>query len=271
MLSLSYLALALTATIASAQPTLEKREPSLDATSSTLLMNYFQVLGNHVEVIRDTSDGPPSPPPCQVGSGAMPTISATTSALASATPGLTVSNVAIGRGTQNYTCVNNTSDAAPVAIGATANLYNATCIAANYPDLLAMIPDIALQFDTPTGDTALLPSELLLMGIHYFSDNTTPSFDLNVPGTSLGVIHAAKKGSQPAPSSSTPGQDGQGFGSVPWLQLQRKSGDADIQEVYRINTAGGQPPMTCEDMPSAFEVDYAAEYGVPSSTLVEQY
>lgn len=51
------------------------------------------------------------------------------------------------------------------------------------------------------------------------------------------------------------------MGAVAWLKLDAKSDDGQIfQEVYRVNTAGGSPPKSCEGMQEAFEVQYAAEY-----------
>ncbi len=41
----------------------------------------------------------------------------------------------------------------------------------------------------------------------------------------------------------------------------------NLQEVYRINTAGGNPPATCEGMKSTFEVQYAAEYVFPRLSI----
>lgn len=34
----------------------------------------------------------------------------------------------------------------------------------------------------------------------------------------------------------------------------------NVKEIYRVNTAGGNPPKTCDGMPTTFEIQYAAEY-----------
>lgn len=48
---------------------------------------------------------------------------------------------------------------------------------------------------------------------------------------------------------------------MPWLKLTARSGaTGNLEEVYRVNTAGGNPPATCAGMPATFEVQYAAEY-----------
>src|SRR5205809_367853 len=83
--------------------------------------------------------------------------------------GLSIKHVAIGRGTQNYTCDTTNSTAVPMPIGATANLFNATCIAATYPDLLDILPRVALQFPVDDEvDSKLGPSNLALSGSHFF-------------------------------------------------------------------------------------------------------
>lgn len=58
---------------------------------------------------------------------------------------------------------------------------------------------------------------------------------------------------------------------VPWLKLQTQTPNGDVnpaddlggvKEVYRVNTAGGAAPSTCNGMPATFEVQYAAEYWI---------
>lgn len=76
----------------------------------------------------------------------------------------------------------------------------------------------------------------------------------------LGFAPCGKNASVPAPSGAPLGQNNVGLGAVAWLKLLTKStATGDLQEVYRINTAGGSPPATCAGMPAAFEVQYAAE------------
>jgi len=169
--------------------------------------------------------------------------------------------VGIGRGTQNYSCSTTNATAAPVAIGAFATLYNATCIASTYPDLLAALPNVALQFNLTSQDQATLsPSNLAISGHHYFTNATTPTFDLNTSAMNLGFAPCAKNNSVPAPTGAPVGQGGQGLGAVAWLKLITRDGaTGNLEEVYRVNTAGGNPPLTCAGMPATFEVQYAAE------------
>jgi hypothetical protein len=77
----------------------------------------------------------------------------------------------------------------------------------------------------------------------------------------LGTIPAAKLNATPAPPTASKGQGGVGNGAVPWLKLVAVAGaTGGLQEVYRLNTAGGAAPATCAGQASSFEIQYAAEY-----------
>jgi hypothetical protein len=143
-----------------------------------------------------------------------------------------------------------------------ATLYNASCVASTYPDLLAMLPNVALQFNLTTANQKTLsPSNLAISGHHYFSNSTTPAFNLDTQNADLGFAPCAKNASVPAPASASVGQDNKGYGAVPWLKLLTRDGaTGNLEEVYRVNTAGGNPPATCAGMPATFEVQYSAEY-----------
>ncbi|CAL5866756.1 uncharacterized protein PFLUO_LOCUS966 [Penicillium psychrofluorescens] len=167
--------------------------------------------------------------------------------------------VALGRGTQNYTCADSTENTIPVSIGALANLYNATCIAANFPDLMEMLPNIAYNIPLPDFEyTALPPANIDLMGHHFFYDSTTPEFNLDTTTSKqYGVAMTKKQDSIDAPSDAFKGE----YGAVVWLYLSTTTGTVgNYKSVYRVNTAGGNPPATCKGMPSAFTMQYSANY-----------
>jgi len=147
-----------------------------------------------------------------------------------------------------------------VAIGAIATLYDATCLASTFPSLLAFIPPVSLQFN-PTSplQTSLAPSNLVVSGQHYFDSTGTPIFDLDTTAKKIGTIACSKQAGVNAPSDAVSGQGGVGNGSVQWLKLVAKRSTGGLQEVYRINTAGGKPPATCVGEEANFEVEYAAE------------
>jgi hypothetical protein len=175
--------------------------------------------------------------------------------------GLTLGHVAIGRGNQNYTCDLSNSTAIPVAAGAVATLFNVSCLAADMPELLSRICPIALDLPIPTSEDANSPIYQGMSGHHYFKDATTPYFDLDTGAHRYGNGAFKKGDSTPAPTTAMMGPYNSGNGPVAWLRLDAKTSDGQIfKEVYRLNTAGGQPPKTCQGMPEAFEVPYAAEY-----------
>jgi hypothetical protein len=150
-----------------------------------------------------------------------------------------------------------------LSIGAEATLFNVTCLAGPYPSLLNMLPGIALKFPTPDPANILSPANLFLSGHHYFADLTTPTFDLNTSSHQWGVVGCKKLNTTTAPNPST---------DVPWLKLSSKTRDGcTISEVYRLNTAGGQPPATCSGMASSFQVQYAAEYWMYDNPSLPAY
>ncbi|KAL4895777.1 hypothetical protein BDV59DRAFT_173121 [Aspergillus ambiguus] len=166
--------------------------------------------------------------------------------------------VAVGRGTQNYTCADSTSNATPEAVGAVARLYNATCIAANFPDLVDLLPSIAYKIQLPTNDEdPLPPANIDLLGHHFFA-GATPVFNLDTtPSRQYGVAMTKKVSQIDAPSKAIKG----GNGAVAWLYLSAINGTIGrYKSVYRVDTAAGSPPETCENMPSQFTVQYAANY-----------
>ncbi|PWY88607.1 hypothetical protein BO94DRAFT_534496 [Aspergillus sclerotioniger CBS 115572] len=167
--------------------------------------------------------------------------------------------VAVGRGTQNYTCATSTSDSTPQAIGAVARLYNATCIAANYPDILELLPGIVYKEQLPSNEEdPLPPANLQLLGHHFFRDTTTPVFNLDTtPSRQYGIAISKKQSALDAPSTAIQGTNG----AVQWLYLTTIDGTVgDYKAVYRVDTVAGAAPKTCQGMQSVFTVQYSANY-----------
>ncbi|TGO16521.1 hypothetical protein BTUL_0027g00510 [Botrytis tulipae] len=223
-----------------------------------VISEYFDMLGQKVQAGRKMSHAPV----CNLNTAAQPVLHPTP--MPDPSTGLILKHVAIGRGTQNYTCGTNAT-AAPTAVGAVATLFNASCVAATYPDLLALLPNVALQFDLNLAASStqnLHPADLMMSGHHFFTNSSTPFFDLNTKNWQLGQGGFAKSDSLAAPTGASVGQNGQGFGAVAWLKLAARDGaTGGLSEVYRVNTAGGNPPITCQDnLSSSFDVQYAAEY-----------
>ncbi|KAJ5658783.1 uncharacterized protein N7484_002432 [Penicillium longicatenatum] len=217
------------------------------------LLGYYSAVSQKINQIRHTSE--PSAVQCDTSKISLPSYA---SGLPSPT-GLTPMYVALGRGTQNYTCADSTSSSAPTAIGAVANLYNATCLAASYAEVLAMLPTVAYKIALPTKEYATFPpANLELMGHHFFYDSTTPEFNLDTTtAKQYGIAMTNKIDSIDAPTSATKGQNG----AVSWLYLKTVSGTVgNYKAVYRVDTASGSPPTTCKGMKSSFEIQYAALY-----------
>lgn len=207
-------------------------------------MSAAREIGGYTNTIADSH--PPAPTP-------LPTPDSS----------LTLTHVAVGRGTQNYTCDLSNSTAIPVAVGAVASLYNVSCIAASTPSLLAHIPSIALDLPVPSSTDPSSPAYQDLSGHHYFLNATTPYFNLDTDTHSYGTGAFKKVNSTNAPSDAVKGVNGSGDGAVAWLKLVAKDPNGQVlQEVYRVNTAGGNPPTSCSGMTAAFVVQYAAEYWV---------
>lgn len=175
--------------------------------------------------------------------------------------------MAVGRGTQNYTCDAGNATAAPEAAGAVATLFNVSCVAAAQPDLLDLIPGVSMLFDLSAGPLSagrdspgrsrLGPSSALFAGDHFFHDGKTPFFHLQENGDRIGDAYCGLNSSTPAPAGAASGPKGEP--AVPWLKLLAKEGTTDdIREVYRLTTAGGTAPKTCGGMDETFQVQYAA-------------
>lgn len=219
------------------------------------IRSYFTAVSSRIADLRSTPTLP-SPPSCSLSSATLPS-----SSLPPPSPGLVPYHIAIGRGTQNYTCTPSNPSAAPVNIGALATLYNASCLAAINPFMLSLLPAAALSIPTPADGAPLFPAQSVLSGHHYFTE-TVPTFNLHTAAANYGITFNKKVANVSAPAGSS-------VDSVAWLKLQTAVPDGDVRvpdqtgavkEVYRVNTAGGGPPKTCEGMPEQFQVQYAAEY-----------
>lgn len=161
-------------------------------------------------------------------------------------------HIVLGKGTQNYTCANSSS--APVAAGAVATLYDISCLS-------ALSADSRTQFASTILPTLLsLPAAnmpipaTLSVGTHYFRDGTTAYFGLNGGD----FINAGKVEGCAAPAAATGNENG---AAVDWLKLVRKEGESSggVEEVYRVNTAGGRAPKTC-GTEGVMTVEYVTEY-----------
>ncbi|PSN61304.1 hypothetical protein BS50DRAFT_158035 [Corynespora cassiicola Philippines] len=141
--------------------------------------------------------------------------------------------IALGHGTQNYTCGANAT-AAPSSFGALATLYDASCaVATARPPLENLIQDSQAQ-----------------IGEHFFADLTTPEFVIQ----GMEPTFAKKAEAVDAPDKAA---------DVAWLRLEAVSQGA-VKMVYRLNTKGGVAPGSCEGVVEGetVTVDYEALYWI---------
>ncbi|KAI9805631.1 MAG: hypothetical protein M1833_005123 [Piccolia ochrophora] len=165
--------------------------------------------------------------------------------------GLTLKMVTIGRGTQNYTCADSTTAATPAAVGAVATLYDGSFTIRISEPFFHSLPGFALGINEKF--LKLLPNT----GKHYFDAADGPgvaTFDLG----NAGLFKGKKNDNVPAPKKAHPGVKKEG--AVDWLQLNDIGASKGFKQTYRVQTAGGKPPATCDKMPRTFEVPYASEY-----------
>jgi hypothetical protein len=161
--------------------------------------------------------------------------------------GLSLQYLTLGRGTQNYTCATNTNTSTPEATGATATLFDVSCLAALDVDtdsdgpesqgqsLLDLLPDVLRS--VPLGSADFLTSLIthftgqnLVIGTHYFTKDGVPFFDFrgsssdNSRSTTDSWIAAAKDDEMDAPA-----KPGYGLtGDVAWLKLMRVEGGISV-------------------------------------------
>ncbi|KAM3456499.1 hypothetical protein MY3296_001778 [Beauveria thailandica] len=237
--------LAVTASAAPTWPSLQLDNLGDPLGALGAVSQYFNLVAAKVSAVK-TMRGSPQ---CDLSKAEMPTLPG----LPPPAPGSRLRHVAVGRGTQNYTC-DGSADSKPKAVGAVATLFNVTCMAAMYPEVTNKVSGMAVYFDLDAANR-VGPATLPVSGHHYFTAAGVPFFDLGDEGQ----IPCAKNASADAPDTSTIGRTGEP--AVPWLRLlATKDATKGLSEVFRVSTAGGSPPATCKDRTGPFQVEYSAEY-----------
>ncbi|KAK1221547.1 hypothetical protein PQX77_015666 [Marasmius sp. AFHP31] len=158
-------------------------------------------------------------------------------------PSHAVSLIALGVGTQNYTCGETGTFA---SAGAVAALFDVSCLSSDLPALSASAFNVWNKLPPSTPAVSALGSipglNKFSMGDHYFTTNPSggisPKWDMTngaFKGNSDAFVIAAKSGGVPSPAGSS---------NVDWLYLTKSSGSL-ADEIYRTETHGGQPPASC--------------------------
>ncbi|KZO96601.1 hypothetical protein CALVIDRAFT_563680 [Calocera viscosa TUFC12733] len=161
--------------------------------------------------------------------------------------------VTIGFGTQNYTCTNGKY----VNVGALAQVFDISCVQ-NLPAISSALSLGINELEHIDGETILnFVTTLAKMGgfklaDHYFDTSIgtlSPVFNFQVSGGGFAI----GKKLQDIPDPVNPAVN------VDWLQLQAVAGDA-AKFLVREQTAGGQPPSSCSVENESLQVPYAAKY-----------
>ncbi|KAI0573218.1 DUF3455 domain-containing protein [Pyrenophora tritici-repentis] len=197
-----------------------------------------------------------------------------------ATPSGQLKYVALGLGTQNYTCEIGNESATPGTTGAMATLYDIgsplseNLLTAKWK--IPVISGVALLLST---HPKVLENYLRMegydrvIGHHFFGSynrTNTPIFAFDqLPQSPYPIAQVRKVDETDPPGSAYAGL--QQEGAVPWLHLTDTGFSVGgIDTVYRLETAGGKSPINCKGERGTFEVKYAAQYWVfgPSSSSV---
>lgn len=169
--------------------------------------------------------------------------------------------IALGVGTQNYTCNSTTSTySSNVAV---ADLYDiTTTIKSNSKDSLCKLY-LQNSQDCNSEDN---PLQLNLIGDHYFDSSSKPNFDFS--RSEQGWLQAKKGAGVSAPATASKGVKGEANGAIDWLYLLDNGAGVseELLSVYRVETAGGKPPASCSGE-EQIQIPYAAEYWFYSETF----
>lgn len=170
------------------------------------------------------------------------------------TPTASPAIIALGVGTQNYTCNSTTSTySSNVAI---ADLYDITTL------LKSSTKDSICKLylkNSQECESEDNPLQLNLIGEHYFDASSKPNFDFS--RSQKGHLQAKKGAGVPAPETASKGVGQYENGAIDWLYLLDNGAgvSVDLLSVYRVQTAGGKPPQSCSG-DEQIQIPYAAEY-----------
>ncbi|KAJ3885417.1 putative malate dehydrogenase [Lentinula edodes] len=171
--------------------------------------------------------------------------------------------VGLGVGTQNYTCA---SSGTYTNVGALAELFDISCLYGQpgFDDITSVV---SLFWNA--APPAVTPSEIIafgeehdlsfVLGEHYFVVNPVTGSGLNpkwdftshaFAGNPNAYVVGSKVDDVPAPTGSS---------DIDWLYLTNLTGSL-ANEIYRIETKGGQPPASCTPGSNNITVKYTSLY-----------
>ncbi|KAE9399767.1 hypothetical protein BT96DRAFT_881869 [Gymnopus androsaceus JB14] len=184
------------------------------------------------------------------------------------TPSFAPTFIGLGVGTQNYTCE---STGTYTNVGALAELFDASCLygTSSFTDLSSL----AFRAWNASATSDVFESEAIIsaarvitspsestLGQHYFVTNPvtgtglSPKWDFTsnaFAGNPAAFVVGSKIDDVTAPSDTA--------SNIDWLYLTNLTG-ALANEIYRIDTQGGQPPASCIPGSAEIFVKYTAMY-----------
>jgi len=176
--------------------------------------------------------------------------------------------IGVAFGVQNYTCSQSNNF---TSTGAVAQLYDISCLYYSSPSLFSTIQEplynawVNLSSEiTVQQITAIIPfflSPEITQADHYFISNPagaglSPVWDFRATQRFYGQEDAIIVGK--GVGSVVPPVDP--ADNINWLRVGKVSGDI-ANEVYRIDTIGGQPPTSCTyGQTKDISVRYASQY-----------
>ncbi|KAH7870889.1 uncharacterized protein C8R40DRAFT_613845 [Lentinula edodes] len=183
-------------------------------------------------------------------------------------PSFAPSFIGLGVGTQNYTCG---SAGTYTSTGALAELFDVSCLVgqSSFTSLQSTAfaawnssTSTAVSSTSGVLSSANVISSPITLGQHYFITNPvtgsglSPKWDFTsnaLAGNADAFVVAAKIDDVAAPTGSA---------DVDWLYLTNLTGTTGTlaNEIYRIDTQGGQPPASCTSGTADITVKYTAMY-----------
>ncbi|KAF9068680.1 hypothetical protein BDP27DRAFT_1421670 [Rhodocollybia butyracea] len=184
-------------------------------------------------------------------------------------PSYAPSFIGLGVGTQNYTCG---STGTYTNVGALAQLFDASCLVghSSFTELAATAfeawnssesADLSGCSDRVISQADVIKNVITMpvtLGYHYFVTNPktgslSPEWDFTdgaFAGDAKAYVVASKIDDDPAPT---------GVADIDWLYLTNPTGTL-AQEIYRVDTKGGQPPASCIPGSAEITVKYTSMY-----------
>ncbi|KAJ3998791.1 putative malate dehydrogenase [Lentinula boryana] len=197
-------------------------------------------------------------PRCNVSSAIIETTGSTLPA-----PEYTPSFVGLGVGTQNYTCA---ASGTYTNVGALAEIFDISCLYGQpgFDDLTSVI---SLLWNA--APPVVTPSEIIafgekydlsfVLGEHYFVVNPVTGSGLNPKWDFTSHAFAGNPDAYVVGSKVDDVPAVTGTSDIDWLYLKNLTGSL-ANEIYRIETRGGQPPASCTPGSNNITVKYTSLY-----------